>query len=318
VTRVIHPLLVALPAAWLTERRAAPNDWDPALLKAEGVEVAMHRRLLARVVEVGSEATLLALGKKVVEMRDQPLVFVMLNSASVRDFIDKAQRLTHFFHTDHRIRVHEARDDLAELEHTGPQVAPSRNESLFLLGLHLAVLGELGCDELQCRLPRSDDPRAPLLDGQKVLPPPQGAAQVWRFSWGRFIPKRKPLEGLDELLIRQGNLADYEAPRGIEQSVVRLLETDLARRWAVGDAARTLARSARTLQRELAACNTSFSTLLERARVSAACRLLRDTNRSITEVGYVCGFADPAHFSRRFKACTGVTPSAFQKRPRQR
>ncbi|MBX3227093.1 MAG: helix-turn-helix domain-containing protein [Labilithrix sp.] len=32
-----------------------------------------------------------------------------------------------------------------------------------------------------------------------------------------------------------------------------------------------------------------------------ASRLLETTELSVTEIGYACGFADTAHFSRRFK-----------------
>lgn len=33
---------------------------------------------------------------------------------------------------------------------------------------------------------------------------------------------------------------------------------------------------------------------------------------SITEIGYICGFADTSHFSRRFKQRRAASPSAFR------
>ena len=100
----------------------------------------------------------------------------------------------------------------------------------------------------------------------------------------------------------------------MDEAVRRLVETDLAKRWVIGEVARALSMSPRTLQRELAARDTSFSSVVEQARVAEASRLLRTNEPSVTEIGYVCGFADTAHFSRRFKVCTGLTPTAFQKR----
>ena len=306
-------MLVSLPALWLMQRGAAPDGWDPAALQSEGVEVGTQRRLLARVVEVGGEEALLSLGEGLLLARDQPLLFVMLNSSSVGDFIDKEQRFNRFFHSDHRIRVHESRDDLLELEHTGLRDSPHRNESLFVLGIHLATLRELGCQGLQGYLPSSDSPQAPLLRQGTPVSPPPGEANVWRLSWERFIPKREPFAGLDDLLLSRQPLADYEAPRHVDESVRRLVETDLAKRWVIGEVARAMSMSPRTLQRELAARETSFLAVLEHARVSEASQLLRAQERSVTEIGYLCGFADTAHFSRRFKVRTGATPTAFRK-----
>lgn len=42
---------------------------------------------------------------------------------------------------------------------------------------------------------------------------------------------------------------------------------------------------------------------LERAR-----HLLVQTEASVTDVAFVCGFESPGHFSRVFKAAYGVTP----------
>lgn len=313
--RLLHPMLASLPARWLMGKGALPSGFDPEQLLVRGVAVGMQRTLLMRVAEVGGEASLLSLGQGLLQARDQPLLFVMFNSSTVADFIDKEQRFNRFFHADHRVRVHELRSDLLELEHGGPRDKPHRCESLFVLGIHLAALEELGCSGLQCTLPLSDAPKAPLLlQGGQAPRPPRGDAHVWRFTWERFVPKRAPLAGLDELLIRQHSPTDLAAQHDVEESVQRLIETDLAKRWVIGEAARFLSKSPRTLQRELSTHGTSFSAVVERARVAEARRLLRDGTRSVTEIGYVCGFADTAHFSRRFKVCTGQTPSAFQKR----
>ena len=313
--RLLHPMLVAAPVAWLSERGKLPTGFDASVLRSEGVPIETQRDLLSQVVEVGGEKALLSLGEKMLLAKDEPLLFVMLNSSSVRDFIDKEQRFNRFFHTDHRVRVHESRDDLLELEHVGPSERPHRWESLYVLGLHLAVLIELGCQGLCVRLPESDVPaRVVFEDGERVTPP-SGAVHRWRFEWRRFVPRRQPFAGLDELLLSQNDPRDLEAERSLDDCVRRLVDSDLSKRWVIGEVAAALGRSARTLQRELSALGTSFSRLVEEQRVAAATKLLADPNRSITEIGYVCGFADTAHFSRRFKACTKMTPSAFRDRP---
>jgi AraC family transcriptional regulator len=54
---------------------------------------------------------------------------------------------------------------------------------------------------------------------------------------------------------------------------------------------------------------------VDRIRDEEAARLLRDSDLSITETGYVCGFADSAHFSLSFKKRHGASPSAYRCHP---
>ena len=54
-------------------------------------------------------------------------------------------------------------------------------------------------------------------------------------------------------------------------------------------------------------------TYLTRLRVHHAMRLLRTTDLSVTEIGALIGWHDPAHFSSTFRRATGRSPSAFRK-----
>ena len=51
-------------------------------------------------------------------------------------------------------------------------------------------------------------------------------------------------------------------------------------------------------------------------RMERAKRLLRTTTLTIAEVGYQLGIDNPPYFTRLFRRCTGVTPSAFRGSPR--
>ena len=46
-------------------------------------------------------------------------------------------------------------------------------------------------------------------------------------------------------------------------------------------------------------------------REEKAIRLLRETNTSISEVGRLVGFEEPASFTRSFKRWTGMSPSEY-------
>jgi len=57
---------------------------------------------------------------------------------------------------------------------------------------------------------------------------------------------------------------------------------------------------------------------LNRLRVMRACRLLRESEESITAIGLRCGFCDGAYFTRVFKAFTGKSPSLYRARAQSR
>ena len=50
-----------------------------------------------------------------------------------------------------------------------------------------------------------------------------------------------------------------------------------------------------------------------RRRTNAAKDLLRDSQLSLAEIGYIVGFPTQAHFTTTFRKRVGVTPSAFRK-----
>lgn len=49
-------------------------------------------------------------------------------------------------------------------------------------------------------------------------------------------------------------------------------------------------------------------------RLKYACRLLKSTDLSVTEISMECGFEDPAFFSRVFKEAYGQPPSIFREK----
>jgi AraC family L-rhamnose operon regulatory protein RhaS len=92
---------------------------------------------------------------------------------------------------------------------------------------------------------------------------------------------------------------------------------DLARtfyhRQSIGEAATALGLSRRHFTHLFK--ETTGETWLEalhRHRLAHARRLLRETGRSITSIGYECGFDDLTTFYRAFKAATGSSPLAWR------
>lgn len=53
--------------------------------------------------------------------------------------------------------------------------------------------------------------------------------------------------------------------------------------------------------------------LLKNMRVKYAMELLQDTNKTVSEISYMCGFSSPQYFNRVFKSATDFTPNDWRK-----
>ena len=57
----------------------------------------------------------------------------------------------------------------------------------------------------------------------------------------------------------------------------------------------------------------TFSGVLSEIRIENACRLLHQSNQSISQIALVCGYTGLSNFNRQFKAITGLTPGQYLK-----
>lgn len=84
----------------------------------------------------------------------------------------------------------------------------------------------------------------------------------------------------------------------------------------VAAAARALGISRRSLHLLCARMGSSFGRMLMTQRLERARAMLADRRGGdvpIGEIAYRCGFLDPGHFSKRFRAHFGATPSALRQ-----
>jgi AraC-like DNA-binding protein len=59
------------------------------------------------------------------------------------------------------------------------------------------------------------------------------------------------------------------------------------------------------------------SHLITQTRLSAASRLLRESDRQVAEIALECGFYDQSHFTRAFHSANGLSPGAFRRKSRR-
>ena len=106
--------------------------------------------------------------------------------------------------------------------------------------------------------------------------------------------------------------ADLPARARVSAYAAELART-FYHRQSVDEAAAALGLSRRhftQLFREMT--GESWLTMMRRHRLTHAQRLLRETDRSATSIGYECGFEDITTFYRAFKTETGTSPLAWR------
>jgi AraC-like DNA-binding protein len=62
----------------------------------------------------------------------------------------------------------------------------------------------------------------------------------------------------------------------------------------------------------------TFTRFVNEVRIDSACRQLVQTDRSVSEIAYACGFNNISHFNHQFRALRRKTPRAFRVAHRRR
>ncbi|WP_315836176.1 AraC family transcriptional regulator [Bradyrhizobium prioriisuperbiae] len=110
-------------------------------------------------------------------------------------------------------------------------------------------------------------------------------------------------------------LQKLDRPVTVSEQVVTALKASLpSGRPDIGDVARQLGFSERTLQRRITDEGTSFKELLVEARQETCRRLLADIAVQIDEIAYLLGYQDTRSFYRAFKEWEGETPAMWRHR----
>ena len=122
---------------------------------------------------------------------------------------------------------------------------------------------------------------------------------------------------LNDVLIKyceQAIAARSTKPSSFGLNVENLIALHLPHGEArVGEIARKLGVSQRTLARRLSAEGLTFAVVLQRLKSELAERHLADETLSISEIAWLVGYQDVSAFTHAFKRWTGRTPTAIRQ-----
>jgi len=108
-------------------------------------------------------------------------------------------------------------------------------------------------------------------------------------------------------------LGSSPAASSFADRIAAHLATSLPGGTDIADVARAMHMSGRTLQRRLEQEGTTFSEVLDRARLDVARRALATPSTTLTDVAIQLGFSDLATFTRAFKRWTGMPPGQWRR-----
>lgn len=281
---------------------------DPALVAgqplpdpfASGIQSAGSKRnLVDRVMQKHGPGLLLSVGQRLHLIGETPVATVFRRSADPHVLADKWQRLERYHHASHRTRIEPLGHEGWECRRHSIDSMPTAGENCLIAGLLMGLAGLVGARN--CRLVVAGSELAPS-DLANTDLPPGVSFETFRIVWSPFQLQDMPDQE-----------EQPETATGMADRLAGLLAGDVGRSWKIGDAARQMAVSTRSLQRHLAADGRSFSSALRRARMLQATRLLTVTATPLAEIGYCCGYADQAHFQRDFRRVTNITPKRFRQ-----
>lgn len=275
---------------------AAPTT--PAPGTGALVPLQDKRQLLETLLQRHGPALLLRLGEAVHDADDEPTLTALLAARDAPDLIQRWQRLERFVHARHRVVMLAASGSGCTLRHVSLAAgqAPTAAEDLLVFGLLVGLLQRIGTAGLCARF---------------------AGEAAWRQRGGRWSDAAMPIDvGTWDLAWQpQPAAAAHAAPVGAAtpQAARAAMEADCAASWTLARLAGTLGLAPRTLQRRLSEAGTSFSAVWTEARLAQSARLLvGPEGHSAAQVGYRCGFADQAHFTRHFKRATAMTPRVYR------
>ncbi|MBX3487808.1 AraC family transcriptional regulator [Parvibaculum sp.] len=259
---------------------------------------SIKRRLLTAAYAAKGAGFILDMGQRIKQIGFDPVMHVMLRSATPQVMAGKFQRFEQFTHSRHRCEIAaDGEGGLAIRRFSVSGPPPVAVENLLIAGLLKAMLEEIGCREVTAE------------------PGPEPFDR-FHLRWAAFMPAHAGSDpmGMEAQRAREPlKVYGVDEARPLARRVVRLLTADISRNWACAEMARELGLSARTFQRRLKEEGTSLSAITRAVRTREACQLLTGSDFKLTEIGYWCGFSDSPHFSREFRRALGVPPALYRQ-----
>jgi len=267
------------------------------------VELDVKRALVADILRERGPGALVQLGQAVHDMGVDPVLAMLVRVGSPRQVISRFQRLEKYVHSRHRMVVEDSAGNSMRMRHASlvEGEPPLPAEDLVVLGVLIGFLQVAGCSGVTAHFDH----------GRIMAYPDTGAVGAafetghtsrWTIEWNSFAPAAAEP-------VREPELGFGFSPH-VVRKVAHFCATDAD--TTLPEIATKLSMSSRTLQRRLGEAGHDFRTIAGDVRNRMAAWWLTETDHSIAEIGFMCGYSDQSHFTRDFKHRNGPTPHAYR------
>lgn len=248
--------------------------------------------LLSAFADRHGPSAVLRIGQYLDLAEESPVMAVLVRSNVPMVLAEKWMRLERYYHSSHRTRIDTGTPHRWQCRRESKSDPASAAENLLIAGVLFGLLDRIGAKDCRLSLGSVELDPGEIADAKFDCD-----GQHFSIRWSSDPAARAE---------------DSSDTGDVNDRLADLLAGDIGRNWRLGDAARALALSDRSLQRRLGEVGRSFSSVLRRARMREATYLLTETSTPLAEIGYCCGYADQAHFQRDFRRVTNMTPRSFR------
>jgi len=285
-----------------------PDAREPDYLSDAKTATERKSRIIAYAYDIGGAIPLLEVGRGLGEFMSTPALQVLLKSVNTGVMADKWARLEKYHHSTHSVAIDDGQPLTWSCSRRWTEGAPPTDPENFLIcGLLASILRLFGCRDLTGDIGGIQLPSS-FTSKQSVYP--VADTRCWNFRWRE---NEKCLSG-DLTQDSNGKSADSPvATVEVKKQLTGLFRQDIGRVWKLDEAARSIGRSSRSLQRDIKNSGHTFSSLIRGIRCQEASRLLADSELSLSAIGYWCGYSDQAHFQRDFRRAVNMTPSTYRQ-----
>ena len=159
--------------------------------------------------------------------------------------------------------------------------------------------------------------RKPLTDQVWLVPDMNGVPQIYLCNKIPVFDRRQEVIGIAGVKRPYEQTASGTSGHSRLLKVVQFVTSHYGSEIVVADLADQANLSVSQLHREFSRLfNITPNRYLREVRVGVSRHLLESSEMSMAQISLHCGFYDQSHFSRQFKASTGMSPLDYQKRYR--
>ena len=159
--------------------------------------------------------------------------------------------------------------------------------------------------------------RQPLTEQMWLVPDNNGVPQVYLCNKIPLFDRQQKVMGIAGVKRPYEQTANSTSGHGRLLKVVQFVTSHYGEDIVVADLAEQASLSTSQLHREFSRLfGITPNRYIREVRVGVGRHLLETTEMSIAQIARQCGFYDQSHFSRQFKASTGLSPLDYQKRYR--